>query len=116
MSYLKKFVKENEAIERTLTIGEESETVFFRHLTAAERQKLVNGQKVLTKEGQTEVEIELGSNERTRQQMVYYCVVNADGSQYFKNTNQVAELPMFLVSALWKLANEINKEEEDPGK
>lgn len=116
MSYLEKFTVKGEAVPKDITIGDVTETAYFRHLTAAERQKLVTGQKVTTKEGETEIEVELGSNERTRQQMVFYCTVTAEGDQYFRNMDQVGKLTAQLVSALWKAANEVNKEDDDPGK
>lgn len=118
MSWVNDFLQGMEPVKRTVKWDGQERDGYFRRISAAERQQLLAGQHVAHKGGQSEVNIDLGANERTKQQMVYFCTVNQDGSQAFDSLKAVSKAPGGLINALFKHASEVNRDEseEDLGK
>lgn len=104
--------------ERTVKWDDEERTVHFRRITASERMQLLQGQKFLAKNGQAEVEVDLGANEGTKHRMVHFATCKPDGSRLFGSVKDVGKLPAGLVNLMFKHASEINKDadEEEVGK
>lgn len=93
--------------------------VYFRRITAGERQKLLQGQRyTMNTEGKAasmKTEIDLSLNEAQKHALVAFSVCREDGTQVFKNAADVAKLDALKVSALYDAADEVNRE-RDPGK
>ena len=110
-------------VERTVKWDGEEKTVFVRRITAAERVQLVQGQKVSTKakrahgekdaDSETEIEVDLGAQEGTKQKLVFFAICKEDGSKLFSSHRDVGRLPGGLVNALFKVASEVNKDETE---
>ena len=103
---------------REVEIGGQSGTVYFRRISAGEREKLLHGMKVSHQPGKgNSVEIDLGENERQRHLMVLYSVCDEDGKRRFKTIEAVQKLPNDVVVALARHAEEVNRsQDEETGK
>lgn len=111
-------------ISRTITFttpeGEtKSGTVYFKRITAGQRQKLLAGQKFsVNRSGEASnvlTEIDLALNERQKHQLVAFSVCRADGKSVFSGPDEVAKIDAVKVGALYDAASEINAE-RDAGK
>jgi hypothetical protein len=96
-----------------------SGTVYFKRITAGQRQKLLAGQKFsVNRSGQDSnvlTEIDLALNERQKHQLVAFSVCRADGKAVFSGPDEVAKVDALKVGALYDAASEINAE-RDAGK
>ena len=107
-----------EPVERQVVIGDSITNGWFKRITAAQRQQLVQGQRVVTKDGKAEVEVDLGANEQTKHRLVFMSACNADGTPAFAHVKEVAALPAVVCNALFKIASELNRDptEDEAGK
>lgn len=111
MNLLERLTNANAPQPHTITLPDGSEeTIHFRLITAAERRALMNGTRVATKGGQSEIEIDLGANEATKHQMVAYSACNADGSPLFTSVKEVTKVPAVIVNQLFRHASKINQD------
>jgi hypothetical protein len=102
---------------REVTVGGKTGTVHFRRITAGEREQLLKGMKIAHTPGTGgSIEIDLAENERQRHLLVCFSVCNPDGSRHFKRVEDVKKLPSATVAALARHAEEVNREDEEPGK
>jgi hypothetical protein len=102
---------------REVKIGGETGTVYFRKITAGQREKILEGYRISHKPGSGgTVEIDLAKNEHQRHLMVLFSVVHEDGRQFFKNVDAVRAWPANAVAVLAEHADEVNREEDDLGK
>lgn len=105
-------------VEKTLTLGKRSDTVYFKLLTGAQKAQLLKGKRIGYKQGDAmSMDIDMELNEREQHKVIAFCCCNAEGKPRFKGPDQVAALPAALIAALAKLAGEVNKTsgEEEPG-
>ena len=111
-------------LARTITFttpdGEtKSGTVYFKRITAGQRQKLLAGQKFsVSRNGEAsnvQSEIDLALNERQKHQLVAFSVCRADGKAVFSGPDEVAKIDALKVAALYDAASEVNAE-RDAGK
>jgi hypothetical protein len=99
---------------REVKIGGETGTVYFRKITAGQREKILEGLKVSHKPGTGgTVEIDLAKNEHQRHLLVLFSVVHEDGRPFFKNLDAVRAWPAAAVSTLAGHAEAVNREDED---
>ncbi len=98
-------------IERELKWGGKTETVYFRPLTAGQQYELAKGQVIKTRDGQMEFDagMQLDKNYRLIQQTL----VTEDDKRVFKNMQEVHDQPAKRITALIKLAGEVNKEDDE---
>lgn len=118
-NWLQTFIDGNSGpVERTVRWGGQEQIGYFRRISAGERMQLVQGQKVTATNGQAEIEIDLGAQENTKHRMVFFACCKQDGSRLFDKVKDVAALDGSLVNALFKIAQDVNKDEseEDLGK
>lgn len=104
---------------REVTIDGETGTVWFRRITAGQREQLLKGMKMSHSPGKDKgvVEIDLGANEHQRQLLVAFSVCDQSGARLFKNVEAVQKLPHRKFVALARHAEEVNRsDEEDLGK
>lgn len=106
---------------REITVRGETGTVYFRRMSAGQREQLLKGMKVShtpgTKKGT--IDVDLSQNERQRQMMVLFCVCDEEGTARYKRIEDVAKLPSDVVTALAREAESIDHEldeEDDEGK
>jgi hypothetical protein len=119
MSWINSLMEGSTApVERTVCWDGKEALGYFRRISAAERMQLVQGQRVATKNGQAEIEVDLGANEGTKHKMVFFSACNQDGTRAFASVKEVAALPGSLVHALYKHSADVNKDEteEEVGK
>lgn len=111
-------------LARTITFtGHDGEaktgTVYFKRITAGQRQKLLAGQKFsVNRNGEASnvvTEIDLALNERQKHQLVAFSVCRADGKPVFNTPEEVAKVDAVKVAALYDAASEVNAE-RDTGK
>lgn len=119
--FLSRLTAEDKPEAREVTIDGETGTVWFRRLSAGQREQLLKGMKMIHVPGtQGTVEIDFGENEHQRQLMVMYSVCDESGKRHFKDINAVRSVPSYRIKALYKHAEEVNKadeeEDEDLGK
>ena len=96
-----------------------SGTVYFKRITAGQRQKLLAGQKFsVNRVGDASnvlTEIDLSLNERQKHQLVAFSVCRADGKPVFSGPDEVAKVDGLKIGALYDIASEVNGE-RDSGK
>ena len=116
--FLRLITQEGKPEAREVEVGGQTGTVYFRRISAGEREKLVHGMKMSHKPGAgTSVEVDLGENERQRHLLVRYSVCDEDGKPFFKNIDAVQKLPNTVVSVLSRYAEEVNRlSDEETGK
>jgi len=110
--FLEKVVQEEAPISREVTIGGETGIVYFRRISAGEREQLLRGIKVEHKAGMGSVEIELADNERQKQMLVMFSVCREDGSRFFKKIDDVKKLSAAKLEVLVRHAEEVNKADD----
>ena len=122
MSWVTEIVEASTKVfEKSFEFDGKTRTGFFKRISAAERTELLSGQRPRVKGGETEMEIDLGTNEKGKQKMVFFSACDQDGKRVFAKASEVAELEAPLVETLYKLASEVNKntaanDEGDSGK
>lgn len=99
-------------VERDVVWNGRTEKGYFRKISALQRLQLVKGQRVTAKNGQTEIELDLGAQESTKHQLVAYSLCDAEGKSV-KTAREVGELPGSLVNVLFRIASEVNKDETE---
>lgn len=117
--FLSRLTAEDTPEAREVTYRGETGTVYFRKISAGEREKLLQGLKMSHQPGKDQgiIELDLGANEHQRQLLVLFSVCNENGGRFFKNLEAVQKLPHSSFNALAKHAEEVNSfEEEDLGK
>lgn len=98
-------------IARPVTILGETDTVYFRLLTAGQRLALVSGEKFQVKKGDSPViTVDLGENETHKHKMVQFCVCDEKGQPVFKDVASVKALPAPVLEALNEAAQAVNRE------
>lgn len=118
--FLDSVLSENELIAREVKIGEATGTVYFRHLTGAERTELSRGQVFeYRKEGDVAVQTMKADASDSRERdfkLLWYSVRREDGSAYFKTINAVKACPDHKLEPLLKVARELNDEGDEAKK
>lgn len=111
-------IAEQQPVEaREVTIGGETGTVFFRRITAGQREKILEGLKMSHKPGSGgTMEIDLAKNEHQRHLLVLFSVCKDSGQQFYRNIDAVRALPASVVAVLATHAEDVNREEDDLGK
>ena len=114
---LRSFLTSEDApVAREVTIGDETQTVWFRAISAGQRERIVQGLKLKHVPGTgAEIEIDLGANEKQRQMLVMYSVCDERGQRLFKSEDEVKKIPQRKLDALARIAEEVNADGE-PGK
>lgn len=111
MDFLDEVLADDGVVQREVTIGGKTGTVYLRRISAGEKKKLLSGMKVnhvVGKDGS--VEIDMGQNEAQRHQWVLYSVCNADGTRRFKSLADVEKVPSHKLEALAEAAIAVNSE------
>lgn len=116
--FLSRLTAEDNPEAREVTIDGETGTVWFRRLSAGEREELLKGIHVSHVPGSKgSVDIDLGQNERQRHMLVRFSVCDEDGKRVFRNLSDVQKLASRKVAVLARHAEEVNQEDdEDLGK
>lgn len=106
-----------ELIERELKYKGNTETVYFRELTAGERVSLLRGQKIHSSPGDKSsvFEIDLGENTEKTHRLIQMTLVDASGKRIYKNLQELQNDPDSKIRALGRLAADVHKEEDDAG-
>ncbi len=116
MTSLTELIAENKvAVEKQVAVGGKTVAVFFRRITAGQREQLLKGQKVSRSGSETSFELDLALNEAQRQKFVLYTVCNADGTPFFKDVEAVRAVDSATVQALYAAASSL-EEADDPEK
>lgn len=98
-------------IAREVTIMGETDTVYFKLLTAAERHQLIGSHPIQVTKGQAPVvTIDLAESEATKHKLVHLCVVDESGKRIYKDVSTARMLPSPLVDALAAVAEKVNQE------
>jgi hypothetical protein len=101
-------------VARTITRGKKTKAVYFRRLTAGERLDLVTGQTMKFVNGQRgDLTMDMGDITKNRHMLVKFTNVTAEGVQVFGDIHAVQAQPDWLVAELARLADEVNKDDED---
>lgn len=117
--FLSRLTAEDAPEPRDVTIDGETGVVWFRRVTAGQREQLLKGMKMSHSPGKDQgvVEIDLGANEHQRQMLVAFSVCDESGVRLFKNVDAVQKLAHRKFAALARHAEEVNRfDEEDLGK
>lgn len=118
--FLNSLASEDAPEAREVTVDGKTGTVYFRRLSAGEREQLLKGMQIQhvikgkgAKAAPNTVTIDLSQNERQRQLLVLYSVCDESGKRYFKRIEQVQAMPSSRVTALAKHAEDVNRTEDD---
>jgi len=96
---------------REVTILGETDTVYFKQLTAAQRHQLIGSRPITVTKGEAPtVTIDLSESEATKHKLVHFCVVDEAGRPVYKDVNAVRALPAAVVDALAAEAEKVNAE------
>jgi len=115
--FLSRFTAEAGPEAREVTFNGETGTVWFRKLTAGERETLLKGMKISHSPGHGgTIEIDLGENERQRHLLVSFCVCDEQGRRAFRDVKEVKKIPAARLALLATHAEEVNREDDDLGK
>lgn len=111
---LSRLAAEDAPEPREVTVGAETFTVWFRRITAGQREQLLKGMKIANTPGQkSSFEIDLGENERQRHLLVAFSVCDEQGRRLFKDVRDVQKLQGDRVRKLADIAQDVNREEDD---
>ena len=115
---LTQLTAQDEPVAKEITKSGKAVTVWFRKISAGQRERVLEGTSVSHQQGKAgTIEIDLGKNERQRQLMVMYSVCDEKGTRLFKDIKSVAALQSDTLAALYDHADAHNKEsDEDLGK
>ena len=103
--------KGSKPIARVVTILGETDTVYFRLLTAAERQQLVGGRPIQVRKGEAPtVTIDLGDSESNKQKLVHFCLCDEKGKPAYRDLDTVRQLPSQMIDVLAAEAEKVNEE------
>lgn len=100
-------------IECEVKVGNKTTIGYFKRISAAQRQDLLRGQRVVTRGDGAEIEIELGANEASKHKLVFICACNPDGTPLFNSVREVAALGASVCNALYEAAKKVNEEGEE---
>lgn len=118
--FLDSVLSENEVIAREVTIAGQKGTVYFRHLTGAQRTDLARGQVFEFRKdenGTTQVMKADAADSRERDhKLLWHSVCREDGSNYFKSLADVKRAPDHKLEPLLAIAREINGADEADAK
>ena len=95
-------------IERALEVKGKKKTTWWRQLTAGQRVELLRGQ-VVKSDGT--MEMELSANAERNHRLVQMTLCDESGAPLYKSLRELQAEPSWLIDALVKLANEVNKDE-----
>lgn len=101
-------------IEREIEIAGETQKVYIKRITAADRLSLLPSEMKIGSGAQQTLTLKDMVEKQYR--MVMLSVVTPENKAVFANISEVSKLPEVLYNQLLKLANEINKEAEEAGK
>lgn len=117
--FLTRLTEEDAPEAREVSYNGETGTVWFRKLSAGQREELLKGTVVRHVPGSGgSIDIDLGQNEHQRQVLVLYSVCDEKGKRHFKDLPAVRRLAHDRLAALAVHAEAVNRiaEDEDPGK
>lgn len=100
-------------LERDVTVGGKTGKVHFRRITAGERQRLLKGSKMTKQGGTTSFEVDLALNEEQKHLLILFSVCKSDGKPYFADLDAVRKADSALVTALYKVASDLEDEGEE---
>lgn len=114
----------NKPIKRTIDWNGQQKDFWFKRISGDQRVKLNRGNKVTLSgekrdpEGKHQMDLDMSSFEAKRHELIHYSVCKGedDTSPLFRKVEDVARLPESAIALLWREADEINKEVEDPKK
>lgn len=111
---LSRLTAEDAPEAREVTLGGESFTVYFKRISAGQREQLLKGMKIANTPGQkASFEIDLGENERQRHLLVTFSVCDEHGRRLFKDVRDVQKMQGDRVRMLADIAQEVNREADD---
>lgn len=98
-------------VAREVTLGDRTGTIWFRRLTAGQKEQLMMGRKVTVKTGEKQgtVDIDLAANERQRQMLVHFTACNEDGDPIFKSLDKVKAMDGWKVAILGRHAEAVQQ-------
>jgi len=95
-------------IERPLEVKGKTKPTWWRQLTAGQRVELLRGQMV---KSDGIMEMELSANAERNHRLVLMTLCDESGTPVYKSLKDVQAEPSWLIDALVRLANEVNKDE-----
>lgn len=107
MGYFADLVDEG-LVERVLEVKGKTKVTHWRQLTAGQRVELLRGQTV---KSDGSMEMDLSANAERNQKLVQMTLCDAAGAPVYKALKDLQSEPSWLVDALVKLANEVNRDE-----
>lgn len=121
--FINRLIADDEPEAREIELDGETGTVWFRRLSAGQREQLLRGLKVSHRPGTNDgsIEIDLGENEHQGQLLVLFSVCDETGKAVFKNIQAVQKIPHRKFKVLLREAEAVNKgmgddTEDDLGK
>lgn len=114
MAGLAELLAKSAPVKREVKVGGAAFEVWFKVISASQKEQLLQGQKIQTGGGKSTIELDLGANQKTKQMMVLFSVCDESGKPAFSNLEAVKEADARVVEALYDHASEVN--EDDPGK
>jgi len=119
--FLDRLTQTDAPVAREVTLGDSTGTVWFRRLTAGQKEQLLKGRKVTVKTGERQgtVDIDLAANERQRQMLLQFTACDENGEPLFKTLERVKAMDGWKVAILAAHAEEVQRlgdpdEEDDP--
>ena len=116
--FLSRFTAEDAPEAREVTLDGEKGTVYFRRLSAGQREKVLENMTIERLPGETSaVRLNLAENQRVQMLMVMYCVCDEHGKRRYLNLTDVEKIPADRLQALAEHASDVNSAEDtDSGK
>jgi hypothetical protein len=110
--------QEDEPERKEVAIGDDTMTMWFRRISAGERELLLSDMKINSSRVSSGfVDIDLGKNERQKQLLVMFSTCTEDGQRIFKNVKSVKSIPDYKFAILVDHATQANEVPgEDLGK
>lgn len=107
-----KLLKSN-PIAREVTYKGETETMYFRPLTAGERLQLKQGQRgKVGAGGEVAFDVDLGDVDRRNHQLLHFTTCHEDGKPYFKTLKDVQDKPADFIDAVLAACGDALKEDD----
>lgn len=111
--FLSEFLANDGVVEKTINFRGKEGTVHFRRISGTERSQLLKGQRIQSAGEDTTMEIDLGDNQHAKLMLVAFSFCKPDGARIYKNANEAGRLEADKIDALYALAREVNKQQEE---
>lgn len=116
MDFIDEVLAADVPIARNVTVRGKTGSVWFKRITAGQREQLLAGQRLQAKVGEkATMDVDLSQNQRTKHLLVQFSTCREDGKPVFSDLKSVQAKDAQTIDALYEHASAVNAEDEEAG-